>query len=74
MKKARKVSQLVDELTLFGIPAENIHLQGLRMETFSGAVLKSSSVSYRLRVRCDVLDQIAELLDIITSQKNAVLD
>ncbi len=74
MKKAKEVSQLVDELTGFGIPAENIHLQGVRVETSSGALLKSSSASYRLRVRCDVLDQIAQLLDIITSQKNAVLD
>jgi uncharacterized protein YggE len=74
MKKAKEVSQLVDELTRFGIPAENIHLQGVRIETSSGAVLKSSSASYRLRARCNVLDQIAELLDIITSQKNTVLD
>jgi len=74
MKKAKEVSQLVDELTRFGIPAENIHLQGVRVETSSGALLKSSSASYRLRVRCDVLDQIGDLLDIITSQKNAALD
>ena len=74
MKKAKEVSQLVDELTRFGIPPENIHLQGVHVETSSGALLKSSSASYRLRVRCDALDQIAELLDIITSQKNATLD
>ncbi len=74
MKKAKEVSQLVDELTRFGIPAENIHLQGVRVETSSGVLLKSSSASYRLRIRCDVLDQIADLLDIITSQKNAALD
>lgn len=74
MKKAKEVSQLVNELIHFGISAENIHLQGVRVETSSGAILKSSSASYRLRVRCDVLDQIAELLDIITSQKNAALE
>ena len=74
MKKAREVSQLVDELTRFGIPAENIHLQGVQVETSSGALLKSSSASYRLRVRCDALGQIADLLDIITSQKNAALE
>lgn len=74
MKKAKEVSQLVDELTHFGIPAGNIHLQGVRVETSSGALLKSSSASYRLRVRCDVLSQIADLLDIITSQKNAALE
>ena len=74
MKKAKEVSQLVDELIRFGISAENIHLQGVHVETSSGALLKSSSASYRLRVRCDVLDQIADLLDIITFQKNAVLE
>jgi len=74
MKKAKEVSQLVDELTRFGIPAENIHLQGVHVETSSGVLLKSSSASYRLRVRCDVLSQIADLLDIITSQKNAALE
>ena len=74
MKKAKEVSQLVDELTRFGISAENIHLQGVHVETASGALLKSSSASYRLRVRCDVLSQIADLLDIITSQKNAALE
>ena len=74
MKKAKEVTQLVDELTHFGIPAGNIHLQGVRVETSSGALLKSSSASYRLRIRCDALAQIAELLDIIASQKNAALD
>ena len=49
MKKAKEVSQLVDELTRFGISAENIHLQGVHVETSSGALLKSSSASYRLR-------------------------
>ena len=74
MKKAKEVSQLVDELTRFGISAENIHLQGMHVETSSGALLKSSSASYRLRVRCEQLGQIADLLDIITSQKNAALE
>ena len=74
MKKAKEVSQLVDEITRFGISAENIHLQGVHVETSSGALLKSSSASYRLRVRCEQLGQIADLLDIITSQKNATLE
>ncbi|MBI5964658.1 MAG: SIMPL domain-containing protein [Chloroflexi bacterium] len=74
MKKAREVSQLVDELTRFGVPAGSIHLQGVHVETSSGVLLKSSSASYRLRVRCDALGQIADLLDIITSQKNAALE
>ncbi|MEW6404080.1 MAG: SIMPL domain-containing protein [Chloroflexota bacterium] len=74
MKKAKEVSQLVDELIRFGIPSENIHLQSVRVETSSGAILKSSSAVYRLRIRCDKLDQIPDLLEIISSQKNATLE
>jgi uncharacterized protein YggE len=74
MKKAREVSQLVDELTSFGIPAEDIHLQGVHVETSSGAILKSSSAVYRLRIRCEKLDQTPDLLDIVASQKNATLE
>lgn len=74
VKKAKEVSQFVDELVHFGIPAENVHLQGVHVETSSGALLKSSSATYRLRVRCEQLDQVPELLDIIAAQKNAILE
>jgi uncharacterized protein YggE len=37
-------------------------------------LLRSSSAIYRLRVRCEKLDQFADLLGIITSQKNATLE
>jgi len=74
MKKAREVSQLVDELGRAGIPAEKIHLQGVHIETAGGGLLKSSSAVYRLRARCDDLDKIPGLLDILGSQKNAILD
>jgi len=74
MKKAREVSQLVEALTSFGPSPEAIHLQGVHIETASGALLKSSSATYRLKVQCEKLDQLAELLDIISSQKNASLE
>jgi uncharacterized protein YggE len=74
IKKAREVSQLVDELTRLGIPSENIHLQGVHIESSGGALLKSSSAIYRLRVRSEKLDQISELIDIFASQKNAALE
>jgi uncharacterized protein YggE len=74
IKKAREVSQLVDELTRFGISSENIHLQGVHIESSSGALLKSSSAVYRLRIRSEKLEQVAELIDIFASQKNATLE
>lgn len=82
MKKAREVSQLVDALTSpalskaegFGLSPDSIQLLGVHIETSSGALLKSSSATYRLRVKVEKLDQLAELLDIIGSQKNSVLE
>ncbi|HSO11293.1 MAG TPA: SIMPL domain-containing protein [Anaerolineales bacterium] len=74
MKKAREVSELVEALTSFGLSPDAIHLQGVHIETSSGTLLKSSSALYRLRIHCEKLDQLAELLDIIASQKNATLE
>jgi uncharacterized protein YggE len=74
LKKAKEVSQLVDELTRFGLPAEAIHLQSVYADTSSGALLHSSSATYRLRIRCEKLEQFADLLGIITAQKNATFE
>ena len=74
MKKAREVNQLVEALTSLGLASEAIHLQGVHLETASGALLKSSSATYRLKIQCEKLDQLAEILDIISTQKNATLE
>jgi len=74
LKKAKEVSQLVEALISFGLSPEAIHLQGIHIETSSGVLLKSSSATYRLKVKCEKLDQLAEVLDIIASQKNATLE
>ena len=74
MKKAREVSQLVEALTRYGLSPDAIHLQGVRIEAASGAVLKSSSAIYRLKIKTEKVDQLAELLDIIAEQKNATLE
>lgn len=74
LKKAREVSQLVEALISFGLSPEAVQLLGVHIETASGVLLKSSSATYRLRVRVEKLEQLAELLDIIASQKNAALE
>lgn len=74
MKKAREVSQLVEALTRFGLNPDAVHLQGVRLETSSGTLLKSSSAIYHLKVKMEKLDQLAGLLDILAEQKNASLD
>lgn len=74
MKKAREVSQLIEALTRYGLSSEAIQLQNVRLESASGAVLKSSSAVYRLKIETEKVDQLASLMDIIADQKNATLE
>jgi len=74
MKKAKEVSQFVEALTRFGLSPDSIHLQGVRIATASGALLKSSSATYHLKIKSEKLEQLADLLDIVAEQKNATLE
>lgn len=74
MKKAKEVNQLVEAVTSLGLSPEAVQLMGVRIESSSGALLKSSSAVYRLKIKCGKLEQFADLLDIIASQKNAALE
>lgn len=74
LRKAKEVNQLVEALEQAGLKEEAVHLQGVHIETSSGALLKSSSAMYRLKIQCEKLGQLAELLDIVASQKNAALE
>src|SRR5690606_37042886 len=57
MKKAKEVNQLVETVTSFGVKSEAVTLQGVHLETESGVLLKSSSAIYRLKIRCEDLNQ-----------------
>ena len=73
MKKAKEVNQLLEALNQAGVKEEAVTLQGVNVSTSTGAVLKSSTASYRLKIRCEDLTKFAEILDVISSQKNAAL-
>lgn len=73
MKKAKEVNQLLEALKQAGVKEEAVTLQSVNVSTSSGAVLKSSTASYRLKIRCEDLSKFAEILDVISSQKNAAL-
>lgn len=73
MKKAKEVNQLLEALKQIGVKEEAVTLQGVNVSTSTGAVLKSSTASYRLKIRCEDLAKFAEILDVIASQKNASL-
>lgn len=74
LKKSREVHQLVKELTEAGVSMDDIRLQSVFTEMSSGNLLKSSSATYRLSIRCNKLEQFPDLLGVIASQKNASLE
>jgi uncharacterized protein YggE len=74
LTKAREVARLVEELARFGIAADDISLEDVQAEVSSGILGKSSSATYRLRVRCKNLDLLPEALGAVTAAKNAKLE
>lgn len=74
LKKAREVAQLVSDLMAFGLPQDAIFLQGVSADVHSGTLTKNSRAKYRLRVHCADLSKLADLVGIITAQKNTALN
>ena len=72
-KKAREVRELVEGLKNFGLPEADILLQSVRADVSKGIIGKHSSATYRLRIICRNLDELADILGIITTQQNTNL-
>lgn len=73
LKQAKELSKLVDDLAARGLPATNVTIEGVYVETSSGMLTKSSSATYRLRIRCEKLDLFGDVLLTIAAQKAAEL-
>lgn len=73
LKKAREVRQLVADLAPLGISEDAVLLLGVTAETATSVIGKSSSATYHLRIRCSQLDDLADVLGVITGQKNTHL-
>ena len=73
-KKAKEVRELTEGLTSYGLLDEDIFLQSVRAEVSTGVIGKQSSAAYRLRINCRKLDDLADILGIITTQQNTSLE
>lgn len=73
LKKAREVGQLVTDLKGVGLTDDNIHFQGVRSETVTGTFTKTSTAIYDLKIQCPQLPLLADVIGVITSQKNTEL-
>lgn len=74
LTKAKEVRQIVANLAECGIEPDAIGLESVLANVTSGILSKSSSATYRIRVRCDDLERLPDVLGAITSPKNATLE
>jgi uncharacterized protein YggE len=74
LKKSKEVNLLVDGLKGLGLSMEDIRLQSITTESAGGTLLKSSSATYRLSIRCKKLEGFSDLLSVIILQKNTSLE
>jgi hypothetical protein len=74
LRKAGEVRQLVREMTAIGVAENDIGLADVRAHVESGLLRKTSGVTYVLKIRCSELERMADLMGIITAQRNAVLE
>ena len=73
LKKAGEVRELVEGLTNYGISETDILLQSVQANVSTGFIGRQSSATYKLRIKCSKLDNLADVLGIITSQQNSEL-
>ncbi len=61
-------------LIAVGIGEKDVGIESVRVSTSKGVLLKSSSATYGLAVRCREPKLVAEAIDAVASQKNCVLN
>jgi uncharacterized protein YggE len=74
LSKAREVQQLVGELQKLNLPPDSFVVEDVRLEVSSGMALKSSAAQYQLRVRRVPVDDVVDVLGVISGAKNVVLN
>lgn len=73
LHKAREVKELIDGLLAFGLKIEDVQLSGVNANTSNGVWTKTSTVHYTLLITMRDLERLADVIGIITSQKNTAL-
>ena len=72
-EKATELKQLANALTARDIPLDAMSLQGASMEVDTGIFMRSSRVTYRVRIHVKRVERLADALDAIAESKKAVL-
>jgi uncharacterized protein YggE len=73
LTKSEELRRLADALIERGIPETALSLEGATIDVSTGLFSRSSSVTYRVRIRISDLDTIAGALETVAEAKQATL-
>ena len=74
LSQAKEVARLVEALGHASIESSAVELEGVHLESAGGLLGRSSAAVYRLRIRCNWLDLLPDVLGAITAAKNVRLE
>jgi len=70
-KKAAEVAECISSLKECGVSDDDIRLLNVSAEVDSGFLIKSSSATYQLEIKCRSMESLAPIIGAISSQKNS---
>jgi uncharacterized protein YggE len=73
LKQAREVAAFAAELDQVGITEDSIVVHAAHVQVQAGLLTKSSSALFELRVRCQKVEQVADVLGALGKRKEAKL-
>lgn len=73
LQQAGEVSKLVEALVGSGIAEKDVGIASVRVKASKGVLLKSSSATYVLAVRCRDPNKVAAVIDAVAAVKNSSL-
>lgn len=72
-EKAEELRKLADALATIGVPSSALSLEGASIDVSTGLFSRSSSVTYRVRVRLENLELLGGALEVVSEAKKATL-
>ena len=74
LSRAREVAQLISDLRKEGLTDSDFKLLGVQADVNTGILGRNSSAKYSLKIHCDKVEILPDVLGAITSQKNISLN
>jgi uncharacterized protein YggE len=73
LEKAKEVRQIVEALVEAGVDEDDVRLESVHVDVATGLLGRSSQATYGVSVRCDDVDLVPEVLEVVSDAKQCTL-